>query len=172
MPSASPAARALVAYSQGVNDYLARLRASGQWPAMFSLAGVYPADWTPVDSLVIQGVLTQELDFTATPLDYELLYRSLGARRTMAWFPVLPPNQQAPYDPGPYRRLPMAPVISNGALAAARTGPAGLTGASARTAASGTSARPGHRGQGDPGPGQRAARGAGASVPGQQRLGG
>ncbi len=114
MPGSSPAARALIAYCRGVNDYLARVRASGQWPALFSLPRVYPPDWTPVDSLVIQGVLTQELDFTTTPLDYALLERSLGAARTMRWFPVLPPNQQSPYDTGPYRKLPMAPIITDG----------------------------------------------------------
>ena len=42
MPKASPTAHALMAYSRGVNDYLAQLRASGQWPAIFSLTGVYP----------------------------------------------------------------------------------------------------------------------------------
>lgn len=45
MPRSSPAAQALIAYSRGVNDYLASARASGQWPAVFSLAGVYPASW-------------------------------------------------------------------------------------------------------------------------------
>ena len=79
-PRSSPAAQALIWYSRGVNDYLARARATGQWPALFSLAGVYPADWTPVDSLVIQGDLTQELNFTTTPLDYALLERSLGVQ--------------------------------------------------------------------------------------------
>jgi hypothetical protein len=64
-----------------VNDYLAQVRASGDWPAVFSLPRVYPGPWTPVDSLVIQGVLTQELDFTTTPLDYALLDRSLGPAR-------------------------------------------------------------------------------------------
>jgi penicillin amidase len=110
MPPASPAARALTAYARGVNDYLASVRASRQWPAVFSLAGVYPATWTPVDSLVVQGVLTQQLDFTTTPLDYAVLERSLGARRTMAWFPVLAPGQHSPFDRGPYRNLGMAPL--------------------------------------------------------------
>lgn len=118
LPKSSPAARVLVAYSRGVNDYLAQLRASGQWPAVFSLAGVYPRDWTPVDSLAVQGDLTQELDFTTAPLDYAVLEHSLGAARTMSWFPVLPPNAQNPYDPGPYRRLPLVP-ITTGAPAAA-----------------------------------------------------
>ncbi|MBO0776668.1 MAG: penicillin acylase family protein, partial [Actinobacteria bacterium] len=74
-PRTSPAGRALLAYARGVNDFLARARASGQWPALFTLTGTYPPDWTPVDSLAIQGVLTQQLDFTTTPLDYALLER-------------------------------------------------------------------------------------------------
>src|SRR5580698_8448488 len=110
MPKDGMAAQALIAYAQGVNDDIAQVRASGQWPATFTLAGVYPAAWTPVDSLVIQGVLTQELDFTSTPLDYALLERSLGAARTMAWFPVIAPNAQPPYDPGPYPTLPLTPL--------------------------------------------------------------
>ncbi len=121
LPRSSPAAQALLAYSRGVNDYLAQTRQDGQWPALFSLTGVYPANWTPVDSLVIQGDLTQELDFTTTPLDYALLDRTLGTARTMAWFPILPPNQQHPYDPGPYRKAGLAPVPGQAALTAART---------------------------------------------------
>ncbi len=110
MPKAGAAAQALLAYAQGVNDDLARDRATGQWPAAFSLAGVYPGPWTPVDSLVIQGELTAELDFTTTPLDYALLERSLGAARTMDWFPLIAPDAQTPYDPGPYAKLPLAPL--------------------------------------------------------------
>jgi penicillin amidase len=125
MPRSSPAAQALIWYSRGVNDYLAQVRASHQWPALFSLARVYPANWTPVDSLVIQGVLTQELDFTTTPLDYALLERSLGASRTMSWFPVLPVNQQDPYDPGPYRNLGIAPTDMTGTLTSVTARPSG-----------------------------------------------
>ena len=50
MPRSSPAAQDLVAFSRGVNDDLAQLRRDRQWPALFSLAGVYPGDWTPVDT--------------------------------------------------------------------------------------------------------------------------
>ncbi|HWG12663.1 MAG TPA: penicillin acylase family protein [Streptosporangiaceae bacterium] len=109
-PRSSPAGQALLGYVQGVNDDIAQVRAQGDWPAEFSLTRVYPGAWTPVDSLVIQGVLTQELDFTTTPLDYALLERSLGAARTMAWFPVDPPNQQSPFDPGPYRNSGLTQV--------------------------------------------------------------
>jgi penicillin G amidase len=150
LPKSSPAARVLVAYSRGVNDLLAQLRVSGQWPAMFSLAGIYPRNWTPVDSLAVQGELTQELDFTTTPLDYALLYRSLGAARTMQWFPVSQPNSQNPYDPGPYSKLPLAPIAGVSAAgvqsvaavhttAAAHTtaGTAGLAAAKVRTTSAG-----------------------------------
>jgi penicillin G amidase len=121
MPKASAAAQALTAYAQGVNDDIAQVRASGQWPATFTLAGVYPPAWTPVDSLVIQGELTQELDFTSTPLDYALLERSLGAARTMAWFPIIAPNAQTPYDPGPYTKLPLTPLPPDAASTASDT---------------------------------------------------
>src|SRR5215472_7603786 len=106
----SPAGQTLIAYARGVNDYLAQARRTGQWPSLFGLTGVYPAPWTPTDSLVIQGVLTQELDYTTTPLDYAILARTLGPRHTMAWFPILPPGKGTPYDPGPYKHQGLAPI--------------------------------------------------------------
>jgi len=131
MPRSGPAAQALLAYSRGVNDYLAQVRADGQWPSIFALAGVYPRAWTPVDSLVLQGVLTQQLDFTTTPLDYALLERSLGPARTMAWFPVLPPRHvpQFPYDPGPYRDRGVAPIAAQASAATVTAQPAASTAA-------------------------------------------
>jgi penicillin amidase len=134
------ARQALIAYSQGVNDDIAQVRVDGDWPAVFTLTGAYPKPWTPVDSLVIQGVLTQELDYTTSPLDYALLERSLGAARAMDWLPVLPKNPQTPYDPGPYVREPLTPVPPDVASSA----PAG---SAALTAASGAPAtRPGNPG--------------------------
>jgi penicillin amidase len=140
-PRGSPAGQALVAYARGVNDYLAQARARHDWPPLFTLAGVYPRAWTPVDSLVIQEVLTQQLDFTTSPLDYALLERSLGRARTMAWFPVIPTGQLHPYDPGPYRRHGIAPLVGGrdraargaGAIPDAR-GLAGVVTGSARAA--------------------------------------
>ena len=146
MPRSSATAQALLAFARGVNDDLAQLRSDRQWPALFSLAGVYPGDWTPVDSLVIQGDLTEQLDFTTTPLDYALLERTLGAKRTMAWFPVLPPNQQHPYDPGPYRHAGLVPLPggqSNSTAAATKTArrtPAPRSGAATVSAAGATAA--------------------------------
>jgi len=125
---------ALLAYAQGVNDDIAAVRAAGDWPAVFTLTGAYPAPWTPVDSLVIQGVLTQELDYTTGPLDDALLQRTLGAARTMDWFPVLAKNAQTPYDTGPYVKAPLTPVPPDVASSApggavTTTAQAGATGA-------------------------------------------
>ncbi len=134
MPRSSPAAQALLAYSAGVNDYLAQARATGDWPSLFALTGVYPGRWTPVDSLAIQGVLTQELDFTTTPLDYALLERSLGAAKTMAWFGVHSPVPGNPYDPGPYRNRGIAPLAGGPAVQTASVAPGSPRGISRRTA--------------------------------------
>jgi penicillin amidase len=112
---------ALLAYTRGVNDDIAQVRASGQWPALFSLSGQYPSPWTPVDSLVVQGVLTQELDYTTGPLDYALLQKSLGPAHVADWFPTLAKNTQAPYDPGPYVKLPLTPVAPDAASSAPET---------------------------------------------------
>ena len=109
-PRTSPAGQTLIAYSRGVNDYLAQARRTGDWPSLFGLTGVYPTPWTPTDSLVLQGVLTQELDYTTTPLDYAILERTLGPRHTMAWFPILAPGKGTPYDPGPYKHRGFAPI--------------------------------------------------------------
>ena len=107
------ARQALLAYAQGVNDDIAQVRADGDWPAVFTLAGAYPRTWTPVDSLVIQGVLTQELDYTTGPLDLAIMQRSLGATNTSDWFPQVPANTLSPYDPGPYLKEPLTPVAAD-----------------------------------------------------------
>ncbi|MGI9008501.1 MAG: penicillin acylase family protein [Streptosporangiaceae bacterium] len=142
----STAATMLTGYAAGVNDYLSQLRASGQWPEEFTLTGVYPAPWTPVDSLAVQGLLSQSLGCSASPLDYAVLVRSLGLARTMAWFPVLPASSGQPFDAGPYRPAgaatkaqtaaaqgqPVQPGVAEAAAAVLRTMrglPAGLAGA-------------------------------------------
>jgi penicillin amidase len=126
-----PARAALLAYAQGVNDDITAVRAAGDWPAVFTLTGAYPGPWTPVDSLVIQGVLTQELDYTTGPLDYAVLQRSLGTARTADWFPIVAKNAQAPYDTGPYVKAPPTPVPPDLASSA----PAGAGTATAQAAA-------------------------------------
>jgi penicillin G amidase len=151
-PRTSPAAQVLIAYSRGVNDYLAQARRTGQWPSLFGLTGVYPTPWTPTDSLVLQGILTQQLDYTTTPLDYAILARTLGPHHTMAWFPLLAPGRGTPYDPGPYKYHGLAPIApqSGQALTVATTA------AAKRSAAGGAPAAVAAKGP-VPGPAARVA---------------
>lgn len=119
----SPAGRVLSAYTDGVNARIREDEQAGNLPLMFKMLGYQPRPWTPLDTLVIQGDMTQSLDFTDTPLDYALLTASLGYRRTMQWFPILPPDAQRPYDPGPYGMHGVTPIparqrIDSAALAA------------------------------------------------------
>ncbi len=97
-----PARMALSAYAQGVNDRIEEAKGQHQLPVLFKMLGYEPGPWSPVDSLLVKGDMTQDLDFTDTPLVQALLARSLGPDLTAAWLPVLPPNAQSPYDPGPY----------------------------------------------------------------------
>jgi penicillin amidase len=61
--------------------------------------------------------MTQTLNFTDTPLVMALLDKSLGPDLTSKWFPLLPPNPQSPYDPGPYPTAAApAPIASMATL--------------------------------------------------------
>ncbi|HVS48831.1 MAG TPA: penicillin acylase family protein, partial [Candidatus Dormibacteraeota bacterium] len=100
---------ALVAYAQGVNDRIAEDESKRQLPAMFTLVGYRPKPWTPIDTLIVKGDMTQTLNFTDTPLVMALLNKALGPDLTAQWFPILPPNPQSPYDLGPY---PVEPAIA------------------------------------------------------------
>ncbi len=101
---------ALLAYTRGVNDRIAEAESTHQLDAMFTLLGYQPRPWTPVDSALIKGDMTQTLNFTDTPLVMALLNKSLGADLTADWFPTLPPNQQSPYDPPPYSKPKISPI--------------------------------------------------------------
>ena len=108
LPESDPSRGALLAYAQGVNDRIKEAKDAHQLDGMFKLLGYEPQPWTPIDSLLVKGDMTQTLNFTDTPLAMSLLYKSLGADLAQEWFPILPPNQQSPYDPGPYPK-PTAP---------------------------------------------------------------
>ena len=116
LPRSSAAHRALVAYAAGVNDVIRQDEAQGTLPAMFKLLNYRPAPWTPIDSLIVQGDMTQSLDYTTAPVEYELLTHALGYHRTMAWFPLKALNVQHPYDLGPYRKLPLTRMTSQAAV--------------------------------------------------------
>jgi penicillin amidase len=110
LPADDPSRLAAVAYAQGVNDRISEAESTHQLDAMFALLGYQPKPWTPVDSLVVKGDMTQTLNFTDTPLVIAQLDKSLGADLASEWFPILPPNRQSPYDPGPYSSPTRAPI--------------------------------------------------------------
>ncbi len=110
LSATDPSRDALTAYAQGVNDRITEAENQHQLPAMFTLVGYQPKPWTPIDTLIVKGDMTQTLNFTDTPLVMELLDKSLGPQLTSQWFPVLPPNPQSPYDPGPYSSPAVAPI--------------------------------------------------------------
>ena len=105
---------ALLAYAQGVNDRIAEAESMHQLDAMFTLLGYQPRPWSPIDSLVVKGDMTQTLNFTDTPLVMALLNKSLGADLASEWFPILPPNAQSPYDLGHYGNRSLAPIEAPG----------------------------------------------------------
>ncbi len=43
---------------------------------MFKLLDYQPTLWKPTNTLVIQGIMTQYMNFTTNPIDYALLYQS------------------------------------------------------------------------------------------------
>ncbi|MCY0869807.1 MAG: penicillin acylase family protein, partial [Firmicutes bacterium] len=102
MKPTSQAREVLEAFAAGVNARIDHDEATHHLPLMFKLLHYKPAPWTPIDTLVIQGIMTQTLDYTDTPVQYALLIHTLGYARTMDFFPVLPKDRQQPYDTGPY----------------------------------------------------------------------
>ena len=103
LPANGPTRQGLQAYTNGVNAWIGQAEQSNSLPFMFKLLNYRPQAWTPIDTLVIQGVMTQDLNFSTTPLNYAMMVKSLGYDRTMQWFPVLPTDAQHPYETGPYQ---------------------------------------------------------------------
>lgn len=116
----SPTSRswsALTDYAKGVNDRISEAESTHTLDAMFALLGYRPRPWTPIDSLIVKGDMTQTLNFTDTPLVMALLDKTLGTDLTSEWFPILPPNPQSPYDPGPYpKSAPVAPIATTASV--------------------------------------------------------
>ncbi|MDA8197132.1 MAG: penicillin acylase family protein [Actinomycetota bacterium] len=98
------------AYVTGVNYEINHLEKTNQLPSEFRLLNYKPAPWTIVDSLVIQGDLTELLDFSTAPIDRTLYVETLGKALTDKIFPTFASNPQAPYDKGSYSRLPLQPI--------------------------------------------------------------
>jgi len=110
LPPGDPTRDAILAYAKGVNDRITEAESLHQLDPMFTLLGYQPKPWTPIDTLIVKGDMTQTLNFTDTPLLMAQLVKSLGPGLVSQWFPVLPPNPQSPYDPGPYTAPAAAPI--------------------------------------------------------------
>lgn len=109
------------AYAQGVNALIRQDEAAGTLPVYFKLVGYHPAPWTAFDSLLVQEDLEQVLALSTGPLDVSILASHVGTRKALQLVPVLPPNPQLPYDPGPYPPSSPAPLPADVVTAAQAT---------------------------------------------------
>lgn len=98
------------AYVDGVNYEIKQMEKTNSLPAEFRLLNYKPAPWTLVDTLVIQGDLTELLDFTSNPVDRTLYATSLGTDLTNKLFPTFATNPQVPYDNGPFAKVPLTKI--------------------------------------------------------------
>ena len=121
---ASPAARAvLLAYAEGVNAFLAQHR--GRLPLEFTLLGVEPRPWTPVDSLSWAKLMALNLSLNSS---FEILRAQLTARlgaaaaqRLLLPYPAGEPVIVPP-PAGGYPALPKAPAVAASARPAGDPG--------------------------------------------------
>ena len=116
LPQGDSTRAAMEAYAQGVNDRITEAESVHHLDPMFALLGYQPKLWTPIDTLIVKGDMTQTLNFTDTPLLMAQLVKALGPDLVSQWFPVLPPNPQSPYDPGPYPAATSAPIETMGSV--------------------------------------------------------
>ncbi|MGZ4162482.1 MAG: penicillin acylase family protein [Tumebacillaceae bacterium] len=102
--------KTLEAYTVGINQVIDEETQSDTLPMMFKILGYKPQKWTPQDTLVIQGVLTQMLSLGSAQVSYSLLADHIGYDHAMSLWPVLPYTKQVPYDNGPYKHNPLMDI--------------------------------------------------------------
>lgn len=107
MPEDSPAKAALVDYSAGINSAIDQMIEDDTLPMYFKVLDYEPQPWTPVDSLLVQRLMTQTLSLDMRPLTFTYIEQAVGKATFDEWFPATPWNQQYPFDPGPYEQLPL-----------------------------------------------------------------
>ncbi|MBE3556358.1 MAG: penicillin acylase family protein [Firmicutes bacterium] len=92
----------VAAYTDGINAWRSEALRQHLLPPFFRLLGYQPQPWQVADSLVIQGMMAEDLAFSSGPLERAVLENHLGQAKRAALFPTLPVNPYLPYDPGPY----------------------------------------------------------------------
>lgn len=66
-------AEALIAYSEGINDYINYSESHNLLPIQFKLLNYEPDYWSPVYSFAVQEIMTQSLEFSDDALLYSLM---------------------------------------------------------------------------------------------------
>jgi penicillin amidase len=110
LPAGSPAKAALTAYAAGVNAGIEEMKRANTLPVYYRILNFGPEPWTPVDSLAVQRLETQTLALDVLPTAYSYIARGLGTKLFEQMYQASPQNTQYPYDPGPYQKLPLAPL--------------------------------------------------------------
>lgn len=97
-------------FSAGVNAARSWEIAHHALPTPYVLLGATPAPWRPVDSMLVQEFLAEELDYTQQPVDLTRAVARLGLDRVKALFPTLAADPQSPFDTGPYPTSGITPI--------------------------------------------------------------
>ncbi|MEV4050069.1 penicillin acylase family protein [Amycolatopsis sp. NPDC049688] len=126
MAAGSPARAVLTEYADGVNAAIAQLKQDNALPLYYKLMDFPVEQWTPVDSLAVQRLETQTLSFDPLPTAFSYIAGAFGEQKFEELYHAVGQNPQYPYDPGPYRKLPLTPIPARND--GAPTPPAGTTG--------------------------------------------
>ena len=89
----SPAARAINAYADGVNAYIAQM-SPGDLPLEYRLLGATPQPWKPVYTAYLQARMGLTLAYSDGELRREQVQALIGKAATAALFPVDAPLQE------------------------------------------------------------------------------
>jgi penicillin amidase len=132
-----PARAAMLAFSAGVNTVIDDLTARDQLPIVFKLLGYTPTHWSPVDTMVIQRLMTQNASFSDSALTFSYPAGALDPATFRAFFPEVSAIPQHPFDPGPYTRAPLTPLPVRADAVGADVPGLGAAGTEPRPAAAG-----------------------------------
>jgi len=100
----------LATFTAGVNAARSWEIQHDALPTPYLLLHETPAPWRPLDSMLVEEFLTEELDYTQEPVNLTQAAARLGLDRARALFPVVAANPQSPFDAGPYPYTGIQPV--------------------------------------------------------------